>query len=76
MSTPPTDPVAEQLQAIRADLERMSAHLGELVAENRSLRAELAASQAARSDLVAQAEQLIHMLELSRKELRGLKDGG
>ena len=62
----PQDPVAQELRLLR---ERFD----ELAEDNRRLRAELERSVAARQDLLAQAEHLIHMLDVSRKELGQLK---
>lgn len=73
VSTPLSEPIARELQALRQSLEALSQRVGELAQDNQSLREQLAASQAARTDLVAQAEHLIHQLALSRNEVRELK---
>ena len=73
VSTPPSDPIAQELQALRASLETLTERLGELVAENQRVHEQLAQSQEARTDLVAQAEHLIHQLAQSRNEVRELK---
>ncbi|MFK7742647.1 MAG: hypothetical protein AB8H80_20210 [Planctomycetota bacterium] len=76
MSDQPTDPIATQLAAqllpLRESIDRLSTQVGELAADNRDLRTKLEASEAARRDLRAQSEQLLHMLELARKEVRKL----
>ena len=72
VSTPPSDPIVSELQALRASLDALSQRVGELAADNQILREQLAQSQAARTDLVAQAEHLIHQLDQSRKEVREL----
>lgn len=74
VSTPPSDPFAKELQALRTSIETLSERVGELAADNQQLRAELAQSQTARTDLVTQTEHLIHQLDVARKELRTLKD--
>ena len=58
--------IALQLQALGERVEM-------LAADNRRLHDRLAASEAARADLFAQAEHLMHMLDLARRELRQLK---
>ena len=72
VSTPPSDPIAQELQALRQSLDALSERVGELAQDNKLLREQLAQSQAARTDLVAQAEHLIHQLALSRNEVRKL----
>jgi len=66
--TPPSDPVADELRKLRESLDA-------LIAENAELRRRLELSENARRDLVAQTEQVLHMLDLSRKELRQAKGG-
>ena len=71
VSKPPSEPardavVADELRALRHSLDA-------LIAENADLRRRLELSETARHDLVAQAEHLIHMLDVSRKELREAK---
>jgi len=73
VSTPPSDPIATELQALRASLNELSQRVGELAADNQQLREQLAQSQAARTDLVAQTEHLLHKLDESRQEVRELK---
>ena len=58
---------------MRASIEELAARVGDLAADNQQLRAQLAASQTARDDLMAQAEHLIHELAQSREELRKLQ---
>ena len=67
------DPVAAELQRMRASIDELAARVGDLAAENQQLRAQLSSSEAARADLVAQAEHLIHELGQSREELRKLQ---
>lgn len=62
VSTPPSDPIANELQALRISLETLSQRVGEFAEDNKLLREQLAQSQTARTDLVAQAEHLIHQL--------------
>lgn len=73
VSTPPSDPIANELQALRTSIDGLSERVGELAADNKHLREQLELSQTARADLVAQAEHLIHQLAVARKELRTLK---
>ncbi|MCK5944025.1 MAG: hypothetical protein KAI24_18715 [Planctomycetes bacterium] len=61
------DPVAAELKQLRASLDALAARVGELAAENRDLRDRLEQSQQARTDLVAQAEHLIHELAKARE---------
>jgi hypothetical protein len=60
--TPPSDSIANELQALRISLETLSQRVGELAEDNKLLREQLAQSQTARTDLVAQAEHLMHQL--------------
>ncbi|MFT4512580.1 MAG: chromosome segregation ATPase [Planctomycetota bacterium] len=62
VSTPPSDPIANELQSLRASLEMLSQRVGELAEDNKLLREQLAQSQTARTDLVAQTEHLLHQL--------------
>ncbi|MCB9876758.1 MAG: hypothetical protein H6835_04060 [Planctomycetes bacterium] len=73
MPTPPSDPAPDA--AFAEELRQLRRSLDVLVAENASLRQRLELSESARHDLVAQAEHLIHMLDVSRKELREAKGG-
>lgn len=73
VSTPPSDPIANELQALRASLDELSKRVGELAADNQQLREQLTQSQSARTDLIAQAEHLIQQLAKSREEVRALK---
>jgi len=73
VSTPPSDAIVSELQALRQSLDVLSQRVGELAADNKLLREQLAHSETARTDLVAQAEHLIHQLAASRNEVRGLK---
>ena len=73
VSTPPSDSIVSELQALRKSLDALSERVGELAADNKLLREQLAQSQSARTDLVAQAEHLIHQLGASRTEVRNLK---
>jgi uncharacterized protein with von Willebrand factor type A (vWA) domain len=66
VSTPPSDPIANELQALRISLETLSQRVGELAKDNKLLREQLAQSQTARTDLVAQAEHLMHQLAQSQ----------
>ena len=75
VSTPSSDPVARELQALRASIDALAERVGALAAENKDLREQLAHSQEARGDLVAQAEHLIGLLADSRREVRALKSG-
>ena len=65
--------MSSSLQKMRESIEGLAARVGELAAENQQLRSQLEASQAARTDLVAQAEHLIHELGKSREEVQKLK---
>ena len=56
VSTPPSDPIANELQALRKSLDALSERVGELAADNQQLREQLAQSETARTDLVGQAE--------------------
>lgn len=67
VSTPPSDPVARELAALRAELSQ-------LLADNRVLRERLDLSEQARRDLAAQTEHLLHLLGESRRELRHLRE--
>lgn len=73
VSTPPSDPIASELQALRTSIDALSERVGELAADNKLVREQLAQSQTARTDLVTQSEHLIHQLAVARKELRTLK---
>ncbi len=73
VSTPPSDPIANELQALRKSLDALSERVGELAKDNQELREQLAQSQTARSDLVAQTEHLLHQLQKAREEVRDLK---
>lgn len=73
VSTPPSDPIANELQALRKSLDALNERVGELAKDNQQLREQLAQSEAARTDLVGQAEHLIHQLQKSREEVRALK---
>ena len=73
VSKPPSDPIANELQALRTSIDGLSERVGELADDNKHLREQLELSQTARTDLVAQAEHLIHQLAMTRKELRALK---
>ena len=73
VSTPPSDPIANELQALRVSLEALSERVGELAADNKELRERLEQSQIARTDLVSQAEHLIHQLATAHQEVRTLK---
>jgi len=73
VSTPPSDPIANELQALRSSIDALSERLSELAAENRHLREQLEQSQAARSDLVSQTEHVLHQLSVAREEIRTLK---
>lgn len=68
------DPVAAELLRMRESIDALATRVGELAAENQTLRAQLEASQAARTDLVAQAEHLIHELGKARAEMNERKD--
>lgn len=63
VSTPPSDPIARELAAMRAELQQ-------LLADNRALQERLARSEQARADLAAQAAHLIHLLGELRKDPR------
>lgn len=73
VTTPPSDPVANELQGLRVSLETLSQRIGEFADDNKMLREQLAQSQTARTDLVAQVEHLLHQLAASRTEVHGLK---
>jgi chromosome segregation ATPase len=73
VSKPPSDPIANELQALRTSIDGLSERVGELADDNKHLREQLELSQTARTDLVAQAEHLIHQLAMTRQELRALK---
>lgn len=73
--SPPSDPVADELRALRQSIDALAQRVEQLAADNQRLREQLAFSQAARSDLTAQAEHLISMLADSRNEIRALKGG-
>lgn len=62
VTTPPSDPIANELQGLRISLEALSQRIGELAEDNQLLREQLAHSQTARTDLVAQVEHLLHQL--------------
>ena len=65
--------ITAALQQMRESIEALAAQVGRLAEENRDLRERLEASQTARTDLVAQAEHLIHALGQSREEVRKLQ---
>ena len=67
------EPIAAELQRMRASIDELAARVGDLATENQQLRAQLSSSEAARADLVAQAEHLIHELSQSREEVRKLE---
>ncbi len=69
------DPVAAELQRMRESIEALAARVGQLAEENAALRSKLELSEAARSDLTAQAEHLIHELGLARQEVRERQSG-
>ncbi len=73
MSNPEADPVADELQHMRRSIDELAARVGELAADNQRLRDELKASEAARTDLVAQAEHLIHELGKAREAAQSPK---
>jgi chromosome segregation ATPase len=68
-----SDPVAAELQRMRESIEALGARVGQLAEENAALRHKLELSEAARSDLTAQAEHLIHELGLARQEVQKLQ---
>ncbi len=82
MSSLPSDPaaalvrVAEELTSLRGSIDALAQRLGQLTAENSTLRAQLDHSETARADLVAQVEHLVELLGDSRRELRGLWQKG
>lgn len=59
---------------MRKSIDALADRVGELAADNTRLRDKLEACNQARADLLAQAEHLIHQLDLSRKEVRACKD--
>ena len=71
----------EQRSALQAEGNRVGKEVGQRIkagadpkgSEVAELRSQLEASQAARTDLVAQAEHLIHELGKSREEVQKLK---
>ena len=73
VSTPSSDPVTQELQALRQSIDVLAERVGELAADNLRLRNKLEACTQARADLLAQTEHVIHQLDLSRKEVRELK---
>ncbi len=82
MPSLPSDPgaaafarVADELASLRQSVDALTLRLGELAAENTTLRARLEQSEAARSDLVAQVEHIIELLADSRREVRALRKG-
>ncbi|MGK0155399.1 MAG: uncharacterized coiled-coil DUF342 family protein [Neolewinella sp.] len=62
VTTPPSDPIANELQGLRISLEALSQRIGELAEDNQLLREQLTQSQSARTDLVDQVEHLLHQL--------------
>lgn len=73
VSTPPSDPIVQELQALRASLDALTERVGDLTTDNAQLRDQLEQSQNARRDLAAQSDHLVHQLDLARKEVRTLK---
>ncbi len=73
VSTPPSDPIVQELQALRASLDALTERVGDLTTDNAQLRDQLEQSQNARRDLVAQSDHLVHQLGMARKEVRTLK---
>ncbi len=74
MTSPSSDPAATAALTRCADeLRAMRTSLDALVGENRTLRARLEQSEAARTDLVAQVEHVIELLAESRTALRKLQ---
>lgn len=71
--TPPSDPIANELHAVRRSLDALTERVDQLTQENQRLHQQLELSQQARTDLVSQCEHLISMLADSRKELRAAK---
>lgn len=76
MTNAESDPVAAELQRLRESIEALGARVGQLAEENAALRQKLELSEAARSDLTAQAEHLIHELGLARQEVQKLQRDG
>lgn len=76
MTNAESDPVAAELQRLRESIEALGARVGQLAEENATLRKKLELSEAARSDLTAQAEHLIHELGLARQEVQKLQRDG
>jgi chromosome segregation ATPase len=64
--TPPSESIANELQALRISLETLSQRVGDLAEDNKRLREQLAQSQSARTDLVEQIEHLMHQLAQSK----------
>ena len=64
--------ITEELAALRHSIEELTQRLGDLTAENATLRARLEQSEAARADLAAQTEHIIELLANSRREVRVL----
>ncbi|MFT4842215.1 MAG: uncharacterized coiled-coil DUF342 family protein [Planctomycetota bacterium] len=62
VTTPPSDPIANELKGLRISLETLSQRIGELAEDNQLLREQLTQSQTARTDLVDQVEHLLHQL--------------
>ncbi|MBL8733716.1 MAG: hypothetical protein JNN13_15195 [Planctomycetes bacterium] len=79
MTPPPPDAsqsalmrIADELQGLRERMAGMEQRLGHLLQQNTTLQQRLDASEAARSDLLAQTEHLVRLLDTSRQELRKL----
>lgn len=76
VATPPSDPIAQELQALRTSIDELTQRVDGLAGDNRDLRERLEHSETARRDLREQCDQLLHMLDVSRKEVRELRGEG
>lgn len=65
--------VTRELAALRASIDGHGHRLEQLVAENATLRARLASSETARSELLVETERILALLAAARHELRGLQ---
>ncbi len=68
--------IADELTNLRASVDAMGQRQQSLTDDNAALRARLDQSERARSDLLAQTEHLIELLEQSRRELRAVQPKG
>lgn len=83
MPSPSPDPaanhlarIADELSSLRASVDAMGQRLQGLTDDNAALRSRLEQSERSRSDLLAQTEHLIELIEQSRRELRAAQPKG